>query len=90
MAVREWEDKVIFLRKIIPGGADKSYGIHVARLAGLPKSVVERAREVLDNLEGNAIAESGQPRLARRRRVTASGKPVPEPPPPQPMLFDWN
>jgi DNA mismatch repair protein MutS len=90
VAVREWEDKVIFLRKIIPGGADKSYGIHVARLAGLPKSVVERAREVLDNLEGNAIAESGQPRLARRRRVTAGGKPVPEPPPPQPMLFDWN
>ncbi|MEI8078344.1 MAG: DNA mismatch repair protein MutS [bacterium] len=90
VAVREWEDKVIFLRKIIPGGADKSYGIQVARLAGLPKSVVERAREVLDNLEGNALAESGQPRLARHRRVTASGKPVPEPPPPQPMLFDWN
>jgi len=91
VAVREWEDKVIFLRKIIPGGADKSYGIHVARLAGLPRPVVERAREVLDNLEGNAIAESGQPRLARhRRRAAAGSKPAPEVPPPQPLLFDFN
>jgi DNA mismatch repair protein MutS len=47
VAVREWNDQIIFLRKIVPGGADKSYGIQVARLAGLPKVVLERAREIL-------------------------------------------
>jgi DNA mismatch repair protein MutS len=52
IAVAEEGGKVIFLYKIVPGGVDKSYGIHVAQLAGLPKSVVHRAREVLDELEG--------------------------------------
>ncbi|MFC1946667.1 DNA mismatch repair protein MutS [Chloroflexota bacterium] len=51
VAVTEEKDKVIFLRKILPGGVDKSYGIHVAQLAGLPKQVVNRANEVLDELE---------------------------------------
>ena len=68
VAVREWGDKVIFLRKIVPGGADQSYGIQVARLAGLPKNVIERAREVLENLEGNELAETGLPKLAKSRR----------------------
>ena len=68
VAVREWEDKVIFLRKIVPGGADQSYGIQVARLAGLPRQVLGRAREILDNLEGNSINEVGQPRLAKHRK----------------------
>ncbi len=67
VAVREWEDKVIFLRKIVPGGADQSYGIQVARLAGLPRQVLGRAREILDNLEGNAINEVGQPKLAKHK-----------------------
>jgi DNA mismatch repair protein MutS len=67
VAVRESGDDVIFLRKIVPGAADKSYGIHVSRLAGLPKPVVARAREILDNLEGNALDEKNQPRLARRK-----------------------
>jgi DNA mismatch repair protein MutS len=53
VAVVEEGGKVIFLRKIIPGGADKSYGIHVAQLAGLPKSVIHRARQVLANLESD-------------------------------------
>ena len=51
VAVREWNDQIIFLRKIVPGGADKSYGIQVARLAGLPKEILERAKEILAHLE---------------------------------------
>ncbi|KKK72514.1 hypothetical protein LCGC14_2903110, partial [marine sediment metagenome] len=51
VAVREWEDEIIFLRKIIEGGADKSYGIHVARLAGMPKEVIQRSKVILANLE---------------------------------------
>ena len=51
VAVREWHDQIVFLRKIVEGGTDKSYGIQVARLAGVPKAVLERAREILRNLE---------------------------------------
>ena len=54
VAVTEEKGKVVFLYKIVPGGVDKSYGIHVAQLAGLPKSVVKRAREVLVELEGGS------------------------------------
>src|SRR5438477_4265540 len=58
VAVREWNDQIIFLRKIIPGGADKSYGIHVARLAGVPKEILERAKDILSHLEKpNGTAE---------------------------------
>ena len=64
VAVKEYGDKVIFLRQIIPGAADKSYGIYVARLAGLPGKVISRAKEILDNLENNAIKE-GRPVLAQ-------------------------
>ena len=53
VAVTEEKGEVIFLRKVMPGGVDKSYGIHVAKLAGLPKSVIHRAQEVLSDLEGN-------------------------------------
>ena len=51
VAVKEWQDQVVFLHKIVPGAADKSYGIHVARLAGVPRSVNDRASEVLEWLE---------------------------------------
>ncbi|MGB9474693.1 MAG: DNA mismatch repair protein MutS [Candidatus Udaeobacter sp.] len=51
VAVREWNDQIIFLRKIVAGGADKSYGIQVARLAGLPKEILDRAKEILSHLE---------------------------------------
>jgi DNA mismatch repair protein MutS len=51
VAVREWNDQIIFLRKIVPGGADKSYGIQVARLAGLPREILDRAKEILSHLE---------------------------------------
>ncbi len=55
VAVREYEDSVIFLRKIIPGGCDRSFGIHVARMAGLPVEIIKRANEVLKNLEANDL-----------------------------------
>lgn len=62
--VKEWNDEIIFLRKIVPGGADKSYGIHVARLAGVPEEVLRRATEVLFNLENSEYDELGTPKLA--------------------------
>ena len=65
VAVREYGDQIIFLRQIVPGAADKSYGIHVAKLAGLPNDVIVRAREILENLEENAIADAGMPSYTR-------------------------
>lgn len=65
IAVREWNDEIIFLRKIVEGSADKSYGIYVAHLAGLPKEVVERAKDILDALEKNSYREDGMPKLAK-------------------------
>src|SRR5881398_1199709 len=57
VAVREWNEQIIFLRKIVAGGADKSYGIQVARLAGLPKEILDRAKEILAHLENpNGVA----------------------------------
>jgi len=69
VAVREWNDQIIFLRKIVEGGADKSYGIQVARLAGVPKGVIERAKEILSNLEEAELTPEGKaPSRARRER----------------------
>ncbi len=65
--VREHDESIVFLRKIVPGGADKSYGIHVSRLAGMPPRVIERATEILANLEEGEFIEPGRPRIARRR-----------------------
>ena len=62
--VKEWNEEIIFLRKIIEGGADKSYGIQVARLAGLPEKVLTRAREVLFNLEKSEFDDVGVPKIA--------------------------
>ncbi len=67
VTVKEIEDSVIFLRKIERGGVDNSYGIHVAQMAGLPREVIERAREVLYNLEASEISTNHIPRLATRR-----------------------
>ena len=80
VAVTEEGGKVVFLRKVIPGGADKSYGIHVAQLAGLPKSVLHRAQEVLSDLEGNRHQKMSVGRKGRRGRS-------PELPPQQIPLF---
>jgi len=68
VSVKEWKDTIIFLRKIVPGPSDQSYGIQVAQLAGLPRSVIERAKEVLQNLEKLELDETGLPRLAYRSR----------------------
>ncbi len=65
MAVREIDGKVVFLRKVVPGTADRSYGIQVAELAGLPRDVIVRAREVLSNLEKQELDVQGAPVLAR-------------------------
>lgn len=67
IAVKEWGDEIIFLRKIEDGPADKSYGIQVARLAGVPDSVLSRAKEVLHNLEKEELNEAGTPKLATRK-----------------------
>lgn len=66
IAVREDQGRVIFLRKLVDGAASRSYGIEVARLAGLPPEVLARARELLGNLEAGEFDETGRPRLARR------------------------
>jgi DNA mismatch repair protein MutS len=74
MAVKEWNERVIFLRRVVEGGTSRSYGIQVARLAGLPEEVIQRAQEILANLEKGELDEVGQPRLAttsRRQRARA-------------------
>ena len=67
VAVREWHDQIVFLRKIVEGGTDKSYGIQVARLAGVPKSILERAKEILGNLEESELTPEGTVRQSTRR-----------------------
>jgi DNA mismatch repair protein MutS len=64
VAAREWKDDIIFLRKIVPGRSDRSYGIQVARLAGLPRTVIARAREILSALERDELARGGRPSVS--------------------------
>ncbi|HXD75307.1 MAG TPA: hypothetical protein VN628_16280, partial [Vicinamibacterales bacterium] len=64
VAVREWKDDIVFLRKIVPGRSDRSYGIQVARLAGLPATVIARAREILQALERDELARGGRPSVS--------------------------
>jgi DNA mismatch repair protein MutS len=66
-AVREWNEEVVFLRKITEGATNRSYGIQVARLAGLPGPVIERAKEILKNLESSELDEVGMPTIAREK-----------------------
>ena len=77
VAVREWADEVVFLHKILPGGTDKSYGIHVAKLAGVPKSIVERSKEILEELESTFAKEATSRGLAKHKTKQ----------PPQDILF---
>ena len=86
VAVREWNDQIIFLRKIVPGGTDKSYGIQVARLAGVPKNVLDRAKEILRNLEESELTPEGNVRTQSRHRAERE-KLKQLPPPPQLDLF---
>jgi len=67
VAVREWHDQIVFLRKIVDGGSDKSYGIQVARLAGVPKPILERAKEILRNLEESELTPEGNVRVRRQK-----------------------
>jgi DNA mismatch repair protein MutS len=67
IAVKEWKDRIVFLRKIVPGGCSRSYGIQVAKLAGIPDAVVARAREILSNLEKEELDPGGRPRISRKR-----------------------
>ncbi len=77
VAVREWADEVVFLHKILPGGTDKSYGIHVAKLAGVPKSILERSKEILEELENTFAKEATGSHLAKHKTKK----------PPQDILF---
>ena len=69
IAVKEWKDRIIFLRKLVPGGTSRSYGIQVARIAGIPEHVIARAKEILENLEKGEM-DDGMPRLARSSAKT--------------------
>ena len=77
VAVREWNEQIIFLRKIVPGGADKSYGIQVARLAGLPKEILDRAKDILSHLEKPDSAVERSPKTKKRsaRAIVKAEKP---------------
>ena len=86
VAVREWHDQIVFLRKIVEGGTDKSYGIQVARLAGVPKAVLERAKEILGNLEESELTPEGNVRQSTRRQQDRA-KLKQMTPPPQLDLF---
>jgi DNA mismatch repair protein MutS len=85
VAVREWNDQIVFLRKIVEGATDKSYGIQVARLAGVPKSVLERAKEILANLEESELTPEGKVRRHARSPELEKLKKIG--PPPQMDLF---
>jgi len=73
VAVREWMDEVVFLHRILPGGTDKSYGIHVAKLAGLPKSILARSNEILEELESVFAKEATGARLAKHKTKEPDG-----------------
>ncbi|MFN3409670.1 MAG: DNA mismatch repair protein MutS [Limisphaerales bacterium] len=85
VAVREWNDSIVFLRRIVEGGTDKSYGIHVARLAGVPRPVIERAKVILRNLEESELTPEGNVRPPARHR--AEREKLQQLPPPQMDLF---
>ncbi len=75
IAVKEWGEKIIFLRKIMEGGTSRSYGIEVARIAGVPQDVIVRAKEILHNLEKGEFDEIGMPRIARGKAASPKGNP---------------
>jgi DNA mismatch repair protein MutS len=75
IAVREWNDTIIFLHKLMKGGTSRSYGIQVAALAGVPPLVVERAKEILKNIETGEFNHQGEPRIAARKKETGGSHP---------------
>ncbi len=73
VAVKEWNDEIVFLRTVVPGAADRSYGIQVARLAGLPLSVIDRARAILSRLEGDDASVSlPAPQARPKKKITVA------------------
>jgi DNA mismatch repair protein MutS len=74
VAVKEWQNQIIFFHKLVPGGANKSYGIQVARLAGLPREVIERAKEILAHLEDGGISNPTLADVEKRRSRPRKGK----------------
>jgi DNA mismatch repair protein MutS len=80
MAVKESGGTIVFLRRVVEGSASKSYGLEVARLAGLPRGVIDRAREILLNLEANELDVTGKPKFARHLPARKND--------PQPTLFE--
>jgi len=76
VAVKEWAGEIIFLRKILEGGTNRSYGIQVARLAGLPPKVIDRAKEILSNLEKGELDAMGMPKIATTKISTTKPKPT--------------
>lgn len=82
VAVKEWDEHIVFLHRIVPGGADKSYGIHVARLAGVPQSVNERAKDILAQLETDHLNKYGDSKITPPRRTPKT--------PIQLTLFDFG
>ncbi len=83
VAVREWQGEVVFLHRVVPGATDRSYGIHVAKLAGVPQEVLERSRDILTHLEENAVGPNDEPRFVPKQppaggRGTSRGRPRPQ------------
>ena len=82
VAVKEWNDEIIFVRRVVPGAADRSYGIHVARLAGLPAKVIRRAQTILTELESSSSSSNlqlGKPRWQHGGKAGANAEQT-EPP----------
>ena len=94
VVVREYKDEIVFLRKVVPGRSDRSYGIQVARLAGLPLAVVDRAREILQNLEQDELSRGGRPSLSEAGKAQQQlglfqqsiGQSAPPPAPASPVV----
>jgi len=76
VVVKEWNNELLFLRKVVPGAADKSYGIQVAKLAGLPKEVISRAFEILENIEKNEFSLDGKPKIATKEVAEFKERPL--------------
>jgi DNA mismatch repair protein MutS len=76
VAVKEWNEEIIFLRRLVEGSTNRSYGIQVARLAGIPSEVLERAREILKNIEAGELDGRGMPQVSHSKGKTDSALPV--------------
>jgi len=78
VAVKEWNDEIVFVRRVIPGAADRSYGIQVARLAGLPITVIDRAKVILQKLESDdtsvELPSAAAPKARPKKKITVTAE----------------